>query len=273
MNYKFVNIKIKLMRFLIYILFTIFVCFIIFIANGFIEKKPIDRILTNFKDRGVYIETIGYQGQTINLYKIKPAYEYENISKPVFEKDETGNYYIGGKLDIILTNRNPLRRSGLAIVRDVGGFFSREFYIGHATINISDDGRTLIESVGNDEGFYGVRENENTWIKTEINYENDAQTIVGLRLKNIDEEKEDEIIKSLKSKVGLKYNMNFLIKKKNSYYCTDLITRTLNEFDINLDYDRLYPTGSDLIISENTYTIFVCERIEDGVFNIYYMGE
>ena len=273
MKVKIFKIKILFVRYLTLIIFILFISLIIFITNGYIEKGPINCILNNFKERGIYKETVSFQGQTMNLYLVNPEYDYEDIENPVFEKDDKGYYYIGGELDIILTNRNPLRREALAIVRDIGGFFSKEFYIGHATVNISKDGRTMIESVGNINEFYGVRKIENDWIKREINYENDAQTIIGLRVKGLSNDQKDGIINSLKEKVGLKYNMNFVIPKKNSYYCTDLITRTFKEYGVTLDYDSLYPTGSDLIISENTYPIFICERVEDGVFNIYYMGE
>ena len=66
---------------------------------------------------------------------------------------------------------------------------------------------------------------------------------------------------------------NVLIKKKNKYYCTDLLSRVLNKYNINIDYDKMYPTGNDFIISENTFVVFICERIVEGEFNIYYLSE
>lgn len=273
MKYKMIKIKFILVKYITLVMFILFICIIIFVANGFIEQKPVDVILKNFKERSEYKESVIYHEQTVNIYEVKPKYDYEDVEYPVFTKDENGDYYIGSELDIILTNRNPLRTEPLAIVRDIGYFFSKEFYIGHATVNTSADGKTLIESVGNTNDFNGVREVENKWLKTEINFENDAQTIVGLRVKGLSNDIKSDIIKSLRSKLGLKYNMNFIIPKNNAYYCTDLITRTFRDYGIELDYDWFYPTGSDIIISENTYPIFICERIEKGIFNIYYMGE
>lgn len=273
MNYKFIKFKFVFVKYITLIMFIVFICMLLFLANGFIEKKPVDIVLTNFKSRAVYEETIIYNKQTVNIHKVTPIYDYEDVELQTFTKDSNGDYYIGSELDIILTNRNPLRTEPLAIVRDIGKFFSKEFYIGHATINTTKDGKMIIESVGNVDDYYGVREIENNWLKTEINFENDAQTIVGLRVKGLSNDKKNDIIESLRNKVGLRYNMNFIIPKKNAYYCTDLITRTFKEHGIKLDYDGFYPTGSDIIISENTYPIFICEKVENEIFNIYYMGE
>ncbi len=273
MNYKIIKIKFIVIRYLVLIMFVLFICAIIFLINGFMEQKPVERIIINFQERGEFQNTITYQNQKVNIYKVQPKWEYEDVTNPVFTIDDKGDYYIGSKLDIILTNRNPLRTEPSAIVRDFGEFFSKEFFIGHATINTTDDGKQMIESVGNVSEYNGVREKENDWLQTEINFENDAQIIVGLRIKGVSNETKDQIIESLREKIGLKYNWLFVVPMNNSYYCTDLITRTLNDFNINIDYDRLYPTGSDIIISDKTYPIFICERIENGVFNIYYLGE
>ena len=274
MKYNRYTIMFKLFYIAITIMFIFFICFGIFLTNGFIEKKPVKSILDNFKNRGVFVETIGIHSQKVNVYKINVKYDYEKEGyNQVFKYKNVTEYYIGSKTDIILTNRNPLRNSASAIVSDLGLFFSSNFFIGHATMNITDDGSKYIESVGNDTGFFGVRESENTWIKTEVRYGNDAQMIVGLRLKYVSEDTKDKIIDELKTKIGCEYNTNVLIRKKNKYYCTDLLSRVLNKYNINIDYDKMYPTGNDFIISENTFVVFICERIVEGEFNIYYLSE
>lgn len=273
-KYNRYTIMFNLLYVIITMLFIFFICFGVFLTNGFIEKKPVRSILDTFKQRGEYVETVGIHSQKVNIYKVHTKYKYEKDNfKEVFNYKDGKEHYIGSKTDIILSNRNPLRNHGTALVADAGLFFSSNFFIGHATININDDGSKYIESVGNDAGFYGVRESDNTWIETEVRYGNDAQTIVGLRLKNVSEEKKDDIVGELKEKIGCEYNANILIKRKNKYYCTDLISRCLNKYNINIDYDRMYPTGNDFIVSENTFVIFICERIVEGEFNIYYLSE
>lgn len=269
-KYNTYQIKFRIMKYILCVIVLFIFAFFIFMINGIIEMTPVSIICNDFKARGEYEDRIIINGQIVYLYTVEKKYDYEKTDN-TFHKEDDDNYYIGGKLDIIITNRNPLRRSSLAIIQDLGNFFSKNFYVGHATVNISDEGKTIIESVGNDDGYVGVRIKENDWLK-EITSENDAQRIVGLRVKNLTENQENQIISDLLEKEGLKYNYNFLVRKAKSYYCTDLITRTFKQNGIKLDYDYLYPTGNDLIISNNTYVFFICERTEDGDFNIYYLS-
>lgn len=238
-----------------------------------IEKGVVNLEISNFKERGIFEKEVILQGQKVSYYKVHKKYEYEDNDRHVYDVDKYSENYIGSKTDIILTSRNPLRMSDLAIVRDVAGFFSKNFFIGHATINISDDGSKCIESVGNDDGFKGVRVVENTWIDTEVRYGNDAQIIIGLRLKNTNEKMREEICNNLMKLEGKKYNYFLLFYNRNKYYCTDLISRTLKKSKIKVNYDGVYTTGNDIIISNETYIIFICERVKDGYFNIYYLGE
>lgn len=273
MKYKLFKLKFTLLRYFLYILMVILIGFFLFMANGIIEMKPVDLIINTFKERGIYEKSININNQKVNIYKVINKYDYEKNDTRTTFKNVDNNYIIGSNLDIIITNRNPLRFESMAIVQDIGAFFSKNFYIGHATININDDGTELIESVGNMPSDNGVRKHQNDWLKTEISKSNDAQKIIGLRLKYLTKEIMSQINDSLESKVGLQYNYNLLLKKSNSYYCTDLITRTLEEYDIKINYDGLYPTGNDMIISNKTYPIFLCERSEKGMFNIYYLCE
>ncbi len=274
MKFNKYNFMFKFIHILLIILLTFICCLIIFIGKGFIEKESVKNEISDFINRAMFVEEIVIQAQRVSIYKViaEKDYEIENYKK-VFEYGDTSKYYIGSTLDIILTDRNPLRNHGLAIVNDIGEFASTNFFIGHATINVNKDGSEMVESVGNDNGFIGVRRVENTWIETEVRYGNDASTIIGLRVKGIDEKKEQNIVKSLENKIGKGYNFNLLIKKKNKYYCTDLITRSFLENDIRIDDDYFYPIGNDIILSDNTFIIFLCQRIKEGYFNIYYLSE
>ena len=274
MKYQLFRLKFTLFRYLLYIIMVVIFSVFLFLGNGLIEMKPVDLIISSFKDRGEFEKTIIINGQKVDIYKVIGKYDYEKADlRPTLSVDSDNNYIIGSNLDIIITNRNPLRFESMALVQDIGAFFSEKFYIGHATINIKDDGSELIESVGNLQNENGVRKSRNTWLKTEISKSNDAQRIIGLRIKNLEVDKIKEIDDEFESKIGLSYNYNLLIKKRNSYYCTDLITRVLSEYNIKINYDGLYPTGNDMIISNSTFPIFVCERTVQGNFNIYYLCE
>ena len=273
MKYKFYKINIILIRTLIVVLFTLFIWLLMFALNGVIERGVVKNILNEFKERGTYDKTIEIQAQKVDIYKVYVKYDYEDAKTFVFDDSLTSKYYIGSSTDIVLTTRNPLRRYPTAIVRDVADMASNYFFCGHGTINISDDGATIIECVGNDDENNGVRIKEQEWVYTEVRYGNDAQIILGLRIKNIDADVRENICNYLKTLEGKKYNYLLPFYSRNRYYCTDLISRALKKEKINVNYDFFYTTGNDIIISDNTYPIFLCERIEEGHFKIYYLSE
>lgn len=273
MKYKLYRIRIILIRVLISILFVLFIWGMLFVTNGLIEKKVVKEEINSFKERGTYDKTIDINGQKVDMYKVFPLYDYEDASSFVFDNSLTSKHYIGSKTDIILTNRNPLRMYQTAIVRDIADIAARNFYIGHATINLSDDGSEVIECVGNDEDNNGVRIVEQAWIYTEVRNGNDAQAIIGLRIKDITNETKEKICDGLRELEGKGYNYLLPFYVRNKYYCTDLISRVLYKEDINVNYDYFYTTGNDIIISSSTYLIFLCERIEEGYFKIYYLCE
>ena len=264
--------RILLIRTCIYCLFCIFILTLLFIGNGLFEKGVVNNEIKIFKERGEFEKTVVLQGQNVSYYKVKKKYDYEDVSRYIYDTNRYSKNYIGSKTDVILTSRNPLRMYGDAIIRDVAGILSKNFFIGHATINLTDDGSLCIESVGNDTGYKGVRIVENTWIDTEVRYGNDAQIIIGLRLKNTTKEIREEICNNLIELEGKEYNKLLLFYNKNKYYCTDLISRTLKKSKITVNYDSFYTTGNDIIVSNETYIIFICERIKEGYFNIYYLN-
>lgn len=272
MKYKMLN---RIMKVLEYVLIFVLVCCSIFILNGTIEKIFVNKEIRDFKERGEYVGTETINGQNVKMYLVKAKYDYEDVSRPSFNKVEKYGvikYYLGSKADITITSRNPLRMVDSGLIRDIVGFFSNNFYIGHATINITDDGSKYIESVGNLGSNNGVLESYNSWVDTEIRGGDDTNRIVGLRLKNTTEEIRDNIAKEVQSKVGLEYNFNFFIPKKDKYYCTDLISRTTKKYGIDINYDGMFSIGNDIILSKNTYLIFYIDRVSRGNFEFYYLG-
>lgn len=263
----------KIYSFFNIILVTILIAVYVFITNGFIEKVIVNNEIKEFKERAVYVEDRVINKQTVKMYKVPKKYEYEDVTRPIYTYIESiDDYYLGSKTDITLTSRNPMRNAELGIVRDVCGFFSNNFYLGHATMNITDDGSEYIESVGNNIDNK-VIVSPNTWIKTEVRGGDDTNRIVGLRIKNTNDELRNDIVDSLMNKVGCEYNYNFFIPYKNKYYCTDLLTRTLKEFSIDINYDGMFAIGNDIILDNETYLIYYIERVEEGVFEFYYLSE
>ena len=268
-----INIILKMYKVFNIIMLLLLVLVYIFLANGFIEKTIVNKEIERFKERGVYVEDRIINKQTVKMYKVVKKYDYEDVSRPSFTYDDfLDDYNLGSKTDITITSRNPMRTANLTIVRDVCGFFSNNFYLGHATINVTDDGSKYVESVGNGTDNC-VLLSVNSWIMTEVRAGDDTNRILGLRLKNTTENQRNEIVDELLSKVGCEYNYNFIYPTKDKYYCTDLITRVLKNHGINLNYDGFFAIGNDIILDNDTYLIYYINRIENGIFEFYYLSE
>ncbi len=272
-NMKKYKIMFAICKILNITLVVILIAVYIFLANGFIEKAIVNKEINNFKERGVYVEDLIINGQTVKMYKVVKAYDYEDTNRPIYTYLETiDDYYLGSKTDITITSRNPMRMSDLAIVRETCGFFANNFYLGHATMNITENGSSYIEAVGNGTDNR-VKVSVNSWIATEIRGGEDTNRIVGLRIKNTTSDQRDAIVDDLLEKVDCEYNYNFFIPYKDKYYCTDLLTRTLSKHNIDLNYDGFFAIGNDIILDNDTYLIYYIERIENGMFEFYYLSE
>ena len=242
---------------------------LIFIGNGTIEIPVVNTKIKAFKNRGEFIETINLNDCTVDLYKVNATNDYElDNYKKVLDKDILlNNHLIGSELDIILTNRNPLEGYAGAIVRDFVDVFSRNFFLGHANVVVKDGSKVIHANRD------GVNENNNTWIDDMITKSETSSYLIGLRIKDLDDEKIKTCKEFLYSKVGCKYNYNFLITKKNSFYCLDLITEMAKKIDIRLNYDSLISTGNDMLVSEKAFIIFILERTDKDKLNLYYLDK
>lgn len=243
-------------------LLVLLVMFFTFVINGTIEYFIVSDEIGDFKSRGIYEKTEGIY----SYYKVKKQYDYEDIdNRPVITNYGTGNY-IGSLGDIILTNRNPLPDE--PIIQVMTGLFAQYYYVGHASLNMSEE---LLIEVYADSGA-GVMLSENNWF-----YDGeDTPRIVGLRVKNTNQDILNQVSNYAYSKLGYPYNWTFLFYRHRSFYCTDLVSRAYLETGISINYDNLATTGNDMIVSPNTYLIFYRELIyQDGTphYNIYYLTE
>lgn len=258
-------------RVIIIILLVLFSMISIFIANGFIEKASVDNMIKDFKDRGVFVETIG----DTNYYKVL-ANDGED-GKNVFSI-ENGDNFIGTTGDIILTNRNPLRYSNTIIIKHLVGFFAKNMFIGHASLNVTDDGGVLLEVTDHEVDGYsniednkGVKYSQNTWITED----DGSPYIIGLRVKQIDDTIKANLVDFASNNIGKPYNKLF-ITRKDRYYCTDLVSRAYLDSGIKINYDGFFTTGNDMIVSGETYIIFIREKYiinDKEYYNIYYLQE
>jgi len=256
----------KIMKYVRRVLILIFALMVVFLINGFFEYIIVQNRIDDFKSRGIFEKFS--ETENINYYRVPKEYEYEDTSRNIYNFDKK---WIGSKSDIIITNRNPMREvPSLALTV---GFLASNFYVGHATINSTDDGSRIYEVIGNssDDNYNVVIDSYNNWITSDAG---DTPIIIGLRIKNTTPEQRDKIIEYVALKEGMPYNFTFLFNRKNSFYCTDLVSRAIHSAGINVNYDYLATTGNDMIVSKNVYITFYRELIvENGVqkYNIYYL--
>src|SRR5690554_6976197 len=258
----------KFLRFIKHTLLIILGLGLIFFINGFYEKAIVNDKIEDFKARAEYIgpdENL----KNVHYYRVKKEYDYEDVSRNTFTIDERN---IGSKTDVIITNRNPMR--GTPVLDPLVGFLASNFYVGHSSMNSVDDGSRMYEVVGNSgtPGKNVVIEGTNDWYR----YIEDIETpvIVGVRIKDTTEEQRDKMVEYADQQLGKGYNYSFIFNRANTYYCTDLVSRSAKYAGLNINYDHFATTGNDMIISKNTYIFFLRDIVyEDGepVFNIYFL--
>lgn len=234
--------------------------FSVFMINGMIEDSVVRSEIKDFKARGEYIITI----QNTSYYAVKAKTDEDASTRIV---DYIGDSNIGYKGDIFVTSRNPLNESALV------GWISRKTWIGHSGIVYDELGEKTIEVTGMLLPQHNVvRVFSNIW-GDDIPR---TPQVALLRVKKISEEQRDKVIEYSDSKIGTPYNYTFLFNRANSFYCSDFVSRAFASTDINVNYDFLVTTGSDMIASPNTYLAYYKEEIytDEGIkYVVYYLVE
>jgi hypothetical protein len=259
----------KIIKILNRFLLIILICFFIFLINGVFEHFVVQDRIFEFKSRATEEPVADPLIDNTYYYRV-PSREGEDISRNIFNFNKR---IIGAKADIITSNRNPLR--DYPFLSKLVGPFAKYLYLGHTSINSTEDGSRLIETIGNSAWENNiVREGNNDWLTKEEYGDYSSPMIIGLRIKDTTSEQRDRMIEYAKSKLGYHYNYSFLFNRANSFYCTDIVSRAASAGGVNVNYDFLATTGTDILISENVYIFFIREVvIENGIerYNIYYL--
>lgn len=253
--------KIAIIKTFILIIVTCLVMAFVCLINSSVEYIFVERKIQEFVDRGEFYIEIG----STKYYKVSKTYEYEDVSRNVFNPFDSKKY-VGSTGDILSTTRNPLR--SIPVV----GLISRLAWAGHSALITEDDGSKICEVVGNEDdpedNFVRIVENE--WISKDSG----SPHIIGLRVKDLTDE-DRKTVTSYANTQALekdKYNFLFPLTRSNKYYCTDLVSRSFNEVDINLNNDGFMTSGNDMILSKKTYIIFFRKRVGNK-FIVYYLTE
>lgn len=253
------KIKLRLLKLFFFIIITSLTIGVGFLINSSVEFIFVEKEIRDFVSRGeLYIE-VG----SISYYQVPKKYAYEDADAHVFDITDY-NKLVGSSADILSTTRNPMR--GIPFV----GFFSRLCWVGHSALVMNDSGSEICEVVGNEDNPKDnfVRIEDNTWIKGDI----DSPNILCLRVKDLTQEQKTTITSYAQHQADeqKRYNFLFPIKMTNKYYCTDLVSRSIEEAGINVNYDGFVTTGNDMILSKNTYIIYYRVKIGE-TYRVYYL--
>lgn len=247
------------------VLITLIIIFLlilsIFFIRGYSENTLVNQEINDFKSLGVKV--FSDEINKIEFYEIEKEESSRTFSYQYLYDDDKSNDYFGDVGDITITDRNPL---GDYPFGEMIAPVVKLLNIGHATINYY--GNQIIESEGKYDKVVSLK--ENTWLEIE-----GYNHIIGLKVKTTEEVKTQAIMESYKM-IGQKYNWDFLISKENKKYCLDLISASYDKVNIDLNSDKWYVTGNDLILSSETYIYYFQEKVYNTYSNsiwtrIYYI--
>ena len=258
------------------VIFTIFLFFGIVITmltstvlvGGVMVKKKIE----DFKSRGEYVGTYDvnfFSHKIVEFYEVKKEYDYEYSNRRIYDTSTTVDLtkkftdkFIGDVGDIYVASRDPL-----------GSFYTRwassKIMIGHCGIVYSYDAKYTFEVVGNQSKEENVtKKYYNTWICAP------GPSITVLRTKQ--EINQDEIVNWCDTHKGLPYNYLFPVRVRQSYYCSDLVSRCIKESnDIDVSTRDVLVSGGSMILNDNVYIIYYRENSDkEGVdYRVYFLSE
>lgn len=269
--------------------------FFIFLTGQTVgEHIIIRREVKEFTSKGVLQEDISTD--LIKYYKVsrETYYPEEYVRDPFYQGDLNRPGAIG---DIFVTQTSPL-----ALHPGVHQFVS--FYFGGHAAYVDENNR-LFETIGipgASEKFLDVLLNggENThamdnvrnyWLDPNHRDETDPgyrtygnyyrKEWIGLRVKESTLEDNQAVVSNLRSLAEQKaqYNFLFVLNTKNRYYCTDLVTRSIekiNDSQGNQKYkfnkDGFAVTINDMILSKDTYIAYFVTTDRKNVKHVYYIG-
>lgn len=238
-----------------------------FFTNGIIENIYMTMSINEFKQMAVYEYEEVRDGQTYIYYKVSRE-TYIDKGWECYERPTIYHDNIGSNGDILLTKESPFE--GIPVIHE----FITFFFGGHAAIGLGDrngddfdfEAKNIIHTLGNGDDNC-ARVDVNDWLIEERR----AETI-GVRVKGATKEETNQFICNTLDKLGTPYNYLFIFNTKNTYYCTDIISRSYQEVNKKIKInDWFYTSVNDIVNSNDTYISFY-KYMDGKTTYIYYLG-
>ncbi len=282
------------MKKIIKLIVVMFIGFLVF-STGVTaaETIAVRRKIKNFTKLGILQEDISTnKTKYFKVSRETLGFEEEFEREPFFHNNLTQPGFEG---DIFVTQQSPFPN-----LPGVHQFVS--FYFGGHAAYVGDNNR-LYEIAGipsGDESFLEVffkgsdstvaNSTSNYWMNDSFRDENDPSFVnygsyyrkewVGLRVKGVSLDSINKVTNFMKDLENRKvqYNFQFIINRKDRYYCTDMMNRAYetiinnNSFnDISLNYDMVATTVNDLILSKHSYIAYYVTTDKNGIKYLYFI--
>ncbi len=224
-----------------YISFSLLFCSLgLLTLDAVTENIIVDNMIKEFINNSVEVGS----HNRFTFYEVNIE---EKLTTPSVSFLDNGNPHVATKGDIFVL------RESLVDVLPYSVEFITFYFGGHAGIIYDED--YILETTG----MEPIPEN-NAVIKYSNNvlFRPERVDTVGLRVKGTDEEIEIASEYAY-STIGTMYNYSFVFNRKNSYYCTDLVSRSFGKeagLDFDLDKDGIAVSTNDLILSDDTFITF-----------------
>lgn len=222
-------------------------------VDAVLENLSVDKQINEFMSKGIY----SHNYRSFYFYEVLIE---EELTTPSISFNSSGSPYVSTPGDIFIL------RESLAEIVPFSVQFITFYFGGHAGIVYDED--TIIETTG----MEPIADNNKviTYRNNVFSRPEDVNT-VGLRVK-APEEDIDKAMEYTMNTVDTKYNYSFIFNRKNSYYCTDLVSRSFGKeagLNYNLDKDGIAVSCNDLIISTDTFITFYIQY-QDDEKHVYY---
>lgn len=210
------------------------------VVDVVIENFIVDSQINDFVNNGVYVGNLrDYYFYEVNIN--------EKLDSPSISFTETGYPESTNYGDIFI-----YKESKIEYIPYSAAFISY-FFGGHAGI-VVDDSVTIEANGAMGNPYLDVVDT----CPNNIFTDSDKRDVVGLRVRATEEDV-NQAMEYIENSLDMPYNFSFVFNRKNSFYCTDIISRAFgheSNLDYELDKDGIATSCNDLIVSEDTYMIY-----------------
>lgn len=245
---------------------TLVVFILFFLSTTILEYVAINNEINSFMERGklVDIDIVN----KVKYYEV-PRRKGE-IDKPSFTEYAGDKYAFAGSYgDTFVTQESPFfKNPDIPIAYEFISFWwgGHAAIVGNTTNEYGEPEIIEATAMSDTEENNAVTKTWNYWL-----YQEYRDSFIGLRIKGATNNEYINYANWANSQLGVPYNMTFIFNTKNTYYCSDLVSRGWATLGYNLNEDAIVTSINDIIYSKDTYIFFYKYTDRgNGYQHIYY---